>query len=148
MAKTNKKAAAKSVSNIMQAPTLNANTYAAHNICPKNGVTPAQVLAWVQQHANGNLANVQVVPITPYNWGQTGGKGRVANATGGVRQTGLALAYNGGNLANVQKQTKAAKLGGNWLWFTVALLNGGGKRTSAAHWGTSNVQLVVQPTAS
>ena len=139
MAKTNKKAAAKSVSNIMQAPTLNANTYAAHNICPKNGVTPAQVLAWVQQHANGNLANVQK---------QTGGKGRVANATGGVRQTGLALAYNGGNLANVQKQTKAAKLGGNWLWFTVALLNGGGKRTSAAHWGTSNVQLVVQPTAS
>ena len=105
MAKTNKKVTTKTAANVAAAPTLNTGTYAAHSICTKNGVTPAQVLAWVQQHANGNLANVQ-------------------------------------------KQTKAAKLGGNWLWSTVALLNGGGKRTSAAHWGNSNVQLVVQPTAS
>ena len=55
MAKTNKKVTTKTAANVAAAPTLNTGTYAAHSICTKNGVTPAQVLAWVQQHANGNV---------------------------------------------------------------------------------------------
>ena len=148
MQKANTKKATTKKVTVAPAPTLQANTFAQYNVCTTNGVTPAQVNSWVQQYANGNLANVQVVQLQQYNWGTSGGKGRVASSTGGVRATGLNIAYNGGNLANVQKQTKLAKLGGNWLWFTVALLNGGGARTKAPRGGTSNIALVVKPSAS
>lgn len=148
MQKANTKKATTKKVTVAPAPTLQASTFADYNVCTTNGVTEAQINEWVQEHAKGNLANVQVVQLQPYNWGTSGGKGRVARATGGVRATGLNIAYNGGNLANVEKQTKLAKLGGNWLWFTRALLNGGGARTKAPHWGTSNIALVVKPSAS
>ena len=106
MQKANTKKATTKKVTVAPAPTLQASTFADYNVCTTNGVTEAQINEWVQEHAKGNLANVQVV------------------------------------------QTKLAKLGGNWLWFTKALLNGGGARTKAPHWGTSNIALVVKPTAS
>ena len=112
-------------------------------------LTYAQVWAFVNQHAGGNLHNVQVVPLSnvqlnsaqpvPFGYG-----GRA----GGVRQTiqnWLLYGVNGNNsLAAILNA--AAPLGHSRKKpvCLMALLQGGYSPSSAT-WGVPYVQLVVAP---
>ena len=115
-----------------------------------NEVTYACIWAFVQQHAGGNLHNVQVVPLAnvqldqpqPVPFGYNG-------KAGGVRASLQNLMLNGVNgctsLATVL--TAGKKQFGQSTKKPIcllALLNGGYSPSSAT-WGTGYVKLVAQP---
>ncbi len=115
-----------------------------------NELTYACIWAFVQQHAGGNLHNVQVVPlpnvqldqVQPVPFGYNG-------KAGGVRATIQNMFLQGVKGSNtlatiLQVAGKQFGLSKKQPICLLALLNGGYSPSSPV-WGTGYVKLVVQP---
>lgn len=114
-------------------------------------VTYAQLWAWVNTAAGGNLHNVQVQPLANVQLGTSspvpfGYNGKA----GGVRQTiqdWVLQGVNGNNsLAAILAAAKPLGHSSKKPVCLMAMLQGG-YSTSSATWGTPYVQLLVQPQA-
>ena len=141
--------------NTALAPVKTANTTTATlQITNGKPLTYACIWQFVNTHAQGQLANVQVVPLpnvkkgnaVPVPFGYNG-------KTNGVRatiQNWLLFGVKGAKQNNAGvAQAHAKKLGHSTKRpiCLLALLNGGYSPSSAT-WGTSFVKLVVKPQAS
>ena len=144
---------------MVKAKTATKNTTAtaaaAVNVATFTGgkeITYAQLWAWVNTAAGGNLHNVQVVPLanvqagtsSPVPFGYNG-------KAGGVRQTIQDWLLQGveGNtsLAAILAAAKPLGHSSKKPVCLMAMLQGGYSPSSAT-WGTPYVKLVVQPQAS
>jgi len=114
-----------------------------------NEITYACIWQFVQQHAGGNLHNVQVVPLPNVQLDQPqpvpfGFNGKA----GGVRATIQGWLLNGVNgnnsLAAILAAAKPLGHSSKKPICLLALLNGGYSPSSAV-WGTGYVKLVAQP---
>jgi hypothetical protein len=120
--------------------------------CGQTPYNATSFYKWVNTHAQGQLANVQIVPLANVKLGSAkplpfgyGGSGQGVRAT--IQNSMLNAHKNNTSLAVVL--ANASKLGHSAKnpICLFALLNGG-YSPSSSYWGTCYIKLVVQPTAS
>ena len=141
--------------NTALAPVKTANTTTATlQITNGKPLTYKCIWAFVNTHAKGQLANVQVVPLPNVKKGNAapvpfGYNGKV-NGVRATKQNWLLFCVKGAKQNNAHVAlTNAKPLGHSYKSpiCLLALLNGGYSPSSAT-WGTSFVKLVVTPQAN